>query len=148
MAAVAGTVQVGLDYLNKNKGNINQFIEDPENFAMESLRYAGLPSSGRTVFAQSENLKVDGDDVLMEKGQSVIHGILEINRCPYKFKNGDDFDPTRSNLKKDVFIFGNREEVIRNHTAQRACPLHNFDIVLVQELIARLYELSGLQIKY
>eukprot|EP01084_Bolivina_argentea_P047954 88391_1 len=148
-ADIGGVLQQSLEFLNKNNEYLEIFLNDPENFVLEALRYTGLPSSGRTVFSQIENVNIDGNDIILNKGQFVIHGFDQVNRCPYIFgKNSNQFDPKRENLKKDIFVFGNKEEYIRNKTAKRSCPLHTYAIVQLQELIARLYECQGLQLKY
>eukprot|EP01084_Bolivina_argentea_P173018 299679_1 len=85
--------------------------------------------------------------VTLESGQSIVHAFDVLNRCPHMFKNGDVFDPTRENLKKDLFIFGNKEEFIRNKSAKRSCPLRKYAIVQVQELIARRYNIKGLDLQ-
>lgn len=86
---------------------------------------------------------------ILRKGQSIIHGFDEVNRCLHIFKEKTHtFNGKRKHLKRDIFVFGNKEEYILKGLSKRSCPLHDYSILAIQELVGRLYDLDNFSLKY
>jgi len=145
---IVNAVIEGLKQFNGEDGEEQKrvFQQDPENFALECLRFAGVPFVGRTVLRAYREIEFDGIMRPMHPDNSIISDIASIARCPVKFWDfggPDSFNAERDNLKKDLFTFGSTEERIRNGTAEKKCPFHDFGIMMVQELLGRI---AGIQI--
>lgn len=139
-AGIACAVAMGLKQFNSAQGDEQRanFKSNPEDFAMECLRMDGAPYIARTVMKGWTQIEVDGTERALHRDNCIISDIGTIGRCPMRFTNPDEFDPKRTNLTVDPFIFGSTEKLIRSNQAVKQCPLHDFSIMMVQEMLARI----------
>lgn len=136
-------VIVGLkQFADPRKGEQRQaaFKKDPENFVLECLRMDGAPYVGRTVLRTSfKQISIEQNAETMFRENSIISQLAATGRCPIKFgPDPNSFDPKRPNLKTDLYSFGSTEKLIRENNAVKQFPMHDFSILLMQELLARI----------
>ena len=144
-AGIAAAVAVGLEQFNSAQGEQQRaaFRANPEHFAVECIRMDGTPYSARTVLSEWTQIEVEGTDHALHRGNCILSDMATIGRCPLRFgPNPNEFDSKRGNLTADPVLFGSTEQLIRSGEAVKQCPLHDFSIMMVQEMLARI---AGIQ---